>query len=99
MTIRVAAAMLVLTSIAFLAVVSGCRQSPLLDPMIMRHGPSTVGPGDTVPPPPPPPPPPPTIVPIAFAGAESTYAGGTGQLHWVVGNESPAPFPVAYTLT
>jgi hypothetical protein len=38
-------------------------------------------------------------VPIAFAGSESTYAGGTAQLHWAVGNESSAPFRVDYTLT
>lgn len=55
-------------------------------------------PGDTVPGPPPPPPPPAPILPVAFVGADTAYAGATGNLYWAIGNESEATFTVQYTL-
>lgn len=99
MKTRVPAAMLTLFTLAVLAVISGCSQQPTKPLADARLGPASEGPGDSIPPPPPPPPSPPPILPIAFAGSDSTWAGATGELRWAVGNESSSPFQVDYTLT
>jgi len=102
MKIRVAAAMLTLTSITLLLALSGCGKhaSQVMDPwMAARVGSGTGLGGDSVPPPPPPPPPPPTINPVAFAGSDSAYSGTTAHLRWVVGNEGSSSFRVDYTLS
>lgn len=103
MRTRVAAAMLTLITLAMLLVTSGCSRQPTTSPwqaaLDGRPGPSVGGPSDTIPVPPPPPPPPPPILPIAFLGSDSAYAGTTAALRWAVGNESLAPFEVDYTLS
>ena len=60
---------------------------------------SPISPQDTTPVPPPPPPPPPPILPVAFLGSDTAYAGTTSVMRWAIGNESSATFRVDYTLT
>lgn len=100
MTTRVAAAMLVLVTLATLVMVAGCSKS-VTSPDGLRlglGGGDRSGGGDSVPPPPPPPPPVPSIQPVRFLGSDSTLAGTTGELRWEIGNASAAPFVVSWTL-
>jgi hypothetical protein len=105
MNIRSLTAAMAVLTLAAVGVLSGCSTNPTTSPFAALHdrGPAAT-PGDSVPPPPgdsvppPPPPPPPPIVPVAFAGADSAIAGGTGHLRWAIGNESNASFTVHYTL-
>jgi hypothetical protein len=113
MITRTSAAMLTMIALTALVATAGCSKQPSTSPFlsgVVGHRPDPTpagpvdtvppppGPGDSVPTPPPPPPPPPLILPVAFTGADSAYAGATGHLRWAIGNESEAPFTVQYTL-
>jgi len=98
MTTRVAAAMLVLVTLAALVLVAGCSKSVTSpDSLHLALGGPEGGSGDTVPNPGPPPPQP-SIQPVRFLGSDSTLAGTTGELRWQIGNASGAPFVVSWTL-
>jgi hypothetical protein len=100
MNTRSLAAFMAVSMLATIAVLSGCSSQPTTSPFTAAHGrgPATpANPSDTIVITPPPNPPAP-ILPVAFAGSDSAYAGTTGHLRWAIGNESAAPFTVQYTL-
>jgi hypothetical protein len=103
MITRTSAAILTVIALAAVVATAGCSKQPTTSPFRsglagQRPVPAPAGPSDTVPVPPPPPPGPAPILPVAFAGADTAYAGTTANLYWAIGNESDAPFTVQYTL-